>query len=345
MERRVSAQPGELSHDDAINLFSSSKVAMVLTNPRIEDNPIVYVNRAFERLTGYTSESAVGRNCRFLQGPATKDSDVQALRDAIEQNLDISIVLNNHRADGSEFKNSLLISPIIEEDTDETLYFLGLQREVEADPSGEKIAVMEELISEVQHRVKNHLSMILGLIRIKAREATAKEEFDDIARRIESLQLLYEELAAAQMRGNTDRVQLGSYLGRVAAATSHIDGRAGVRMNIDVAPVVVETEIAVRIGLIVSEILTNTMQHAFADQGTGLVELRVTETNDDGIRCMITDDGIGIPADVKWPSRDSLGGRIVLGLCEGIGATLNVGRGAVGTVITLDVPNARKKEL
>lgn len=339
MDRDVSLRPGDISEADATAIFSASTIAMVLTNPRLPDNPIVYVNRAFERLTGYTSEMALGRNCRFLQGSQTEPAAVSELRRGIANREEVSMVLTNVRSNGEPFLNALLISPVID-DNGELVYFVGLQSEVETDRQAERLRQFETVTAEIQHRVKNHLSMILGLIRMKARTSSAPDEFKDLSRRVESLQLLYEEMSAATLERNDGKIKLGAYLGRVANAIAYLDSRAGVRMNIHVEPLMVDTETAVRIGLILSEVLTNAMQHAFRDQASGLVELRVMRTDNGGMRAMVTDDGIGLPDGVTWPNSDGLGGRIVQGLCEGLQATLQVTRGAVGTIVTLDVPAA-----
>ncbi|MCL3882191.1 PAS domain-containing protein [Marivita sp. GX14005] len=339
MDRNVSLRPGELNEQDAAAIFSSSTVAMVLTNPRLPDNPIVYVNRAFERLTGYASGEVMGRNCRFLQSERTSESKIAELREAIKAGKEVATVLSNRRADGEHFLNALLISPVLDSEG-ELNYFVGLQSEVESDKQADRLKQFETVMSEIQHRVKNHLSMILGLIRMKARESSAPDDYRDLSRRIESLQLLYEELSAASLERNDGKIQLGSYLGRVANAIAYLDGRAGVRMNVNVEPLLVDSEIAVRVGLVVSEILTNAMQHAFADQASGLVELRVTRTDRGGMRAIVTDDGVGFPEGVDWPNPGSLGGRIVQSLSDGLNATLSVVPGAVGTSIILDVPEA-----
>ena len=340
MDRSASLKPGDLSDADAAAVFSTSRVAMVLTNPRLDDNPIVYVNRAFESLTGYARDSAVGRNCRFLQCDDTDPKKVERLRRAIDRGEEISLVLKNCRSDGTVFHNALMISPVRDESSGELTYFVGLQSKLEADDEAGQLKAFENAVSEIQHRVKNHLSMIIGLIRMQARKDGDLPGYADMSRRIESLQLLYEEMSAATREHNRDTIKLGAYLGRVANAIAHLDGRAGVRMNVDVEPLEVPTEVAVRIGLIVSEVLTNAMQHAFADQNSGLVDLRVMRTDDGGMRAIISDDGVGIPEDVDWPDDGGLGSRLVRGLAEGLDATLNVARGAVGTIVTLDVPNA-----
>ena len=340
MDRKTSFNGGDISEEDAAAIFNASGVSMVLTNPRLDDNPIVYVNHAFEKLTGYSAAMAVGRNCRFLQAGHNDQPGLDALRRAVARQEQISVVLENYRADGAPFCNALLISPVVEEQSGGVAYFIGLQSEIDPNYQAEALQRFEAIVAELQHRVKNHLSMIIGLIRMKARESDQDDGLHDLSRRIESLQLLYEEMASARAQSNEDKIQLGSYLGRVANAIAHLDGRPGVRMNINVEPLMMQTETAVRVGLVVSEILTNAMQHAFRDQNSGLVELRVTRTDGGGMRAIITDDGVGLPKDVEWPNMKGLGGRIVSGLCEGLRATLHVSRGAVGTIVTLDVPNA-----
>jgi PAS domain S-box-containing protein len=325
----------------AAQIFSTSDVAFVLTNPRLNDNPVVYVNTAFERLTGYSKSMTIGRNCRFLQCEDTNKDDVKAIAKAIKSNRDIAITLLNQRANGERFYNGLIISPIFSEGGtgDGTPdYFIGMQREVQQNRMADQLVEFETAISEVQHRVKNHLSMILGLIRMKSRELEGNDELGDISRRIESLHILYDEMSSAQQFRNEDTIQLGAFLSRIASAISHLDGRAGVRVNVDVVPILMETNKAARIGLIVSEILTNCMQHAFTGRETGLVELRVSQLDRGGLRITISDDGVGLPDDLDWPSEGSLGARIVTGLCKGVNSKLEVVRGATGTVFIFDVP-------
>lgn len=330
----------DVGHDEAAKIFSTSNVAFVLTDPSKPDNPIVYVNRAFEHLTGYSAQAAIGRNCRFLQTEKTDKADVARLRTAIANGEEMSVILENERADGVPFLNALLVTPIFPEgasEDDGPKYFLGVQRSVEKNYEKEQLASFEEAISEIQHRVKNHLSMILGLIRMKTREFNDKEVLTDLSRRIESLQLLYEEMSASRRFHNEDKIQLGAYIGRVANAIAHLDGRSGVRMNIDIASMEMQTDTAARIGLVVSEILTNCMQHAFKDQETGLVEIRAVQTDRGGLRVTVTDDGVGLPEDVNWPHDGGLGSRIVLGLVDGLGGSIDVTRASNGTVVIFDV--------
>jgi PAS domain S-box-containing protein len=101
----------------------ATRMPMVITDPRLPDNPIVYVNDAFVKLTGYAREEILGRNCRFLQGPESDPRDVARVRDAIERRVTIEIDLKNRRKDGTSFWNRLLVSPVFAPDGELTYYF------------------------------------------------------------------------------------------------------------------------------------------------------------------------------------------------------------------------------
>ncbi|MBV0911296.1 PAS domain-containing protein [Anianabacter salinae] len=339
MDQQKMARMTALSEDEAISALSQSDIAMVLTNPNLDDNPIVYVSRGFERMTGYAGPAALGRNCRFLQGKGSDPDAVAKLRKGIENREDVAVDLVNYRANGETFHNRLLVSPILNSEGELT-FFLGVQKEMTAKDLAKDPLGSDEALREIQHRIKNHLAMIVGLIRMQRRQASDTEAFNALARRVESLQLLYEEMTGRSGTSNSDTISLGSYLSRVGTAIAHLDGRAGIRVNIDVDEMDVPVDMAVRLGLVVSEVMTNAFQHAFEGRDAGILDLRVNRLSSGAVRAMVSDDGVGLPDDVEWPDINSLGGRIVLGLIDGLNATLDVTRGAAGTIVTLDVPAA-----
>ena len=124
--------------------------------------------------------------------------------------------------------------------------------------------------------MKNHLAMIVSMIRMQARNPGAGEDFVVLARRVEALQLLYQELSETGVSSTfRDEVPLGAYVSRIAAAVGHLDGGQGVRVNVIAEEVMVDANTAGRVGLLVSEILTNAFRHAFVGRDSGLVETRV----------------------------------------------------------------------
>ena len=87
-----------------------------------------------------------------------------------------------------------------------------------------------------------------------------------------------------------------------------------------------------------SELLSNSFEHAFDRIETGLVEVRMSQLSGGGLRLTVSDDGLGIPNSMQWPSTATMGGRMVAGLIEGLEGTMQLGRGAAGSYVTIDVP-------
>jgi PAS domain S-box-containing protein len=119
------------TEDELIGLLESDERSMsvVITNPRQRDNPMIYVSEEFERQTGYPPEEALGRNCRFLQGPETDPKAVEAIRAALAARTTFTIDLVNYRKSGEAFMNRLRIRPLLDE-SGELLYFAGAQNPV-----------------------------------------------------------------------------------------------------------------------------------------------------------------------------------------------------------------------
>lgn len=326
-----------LQDDKAFDGFARAQVAMVVTNPKLEDNPIVYVNQAFTRMTGYARSACIGRNCRFLQGEGSAKPDVDKLRLALEAEQSVTVDVLNYRANGDSFLNRLIITPVY--DVDENVqYFIGIQKELREDDISHRAEEINQQLMEVQDRVQSDLSMIIGMIRQQSHSTSVPQDYSDLSRRIETLQLLYDEMKLADAQFKRDTVQMGSFVSRLCAAIAHTEGRSGVRLSLQVEALEVPIETATRVGLVVSELMTNAYQHAFDRMDMGLVEVRLSRLSEGGLRFIITDDGIGIPKDVEWPDPSSVGGRIISGLIEGLEGTLNLVRGAAGSVITIDVP-------
>jgi PAS domain S-box-containing protein len=108
---------------------AASSTGIVITDPSLPDNPIVYVNPAFERVTGYSMEEAVGRNCRFLQAEDRDQPALDELRAAIREGRGCRVVLRNYRKNGSLFWNELYVSPVHDEEG-RLAIFVGVQNDV-----------------------------------------------------------------------------------------------------------------------------------------------------------------------------------------------------------------------
>jgi PAS domain S-box-containing protein len=113
----------------AAKALAEAAVGVTLADVSQPDAPLVYINSAFTKLTGYTEEQALGRNCRFLQGPGTDPVAVARLREAVAQRREVRVTLLNYRADGTPFHNELLMAPVHDDDGQVT-HIVGMQLDV-----------------------------------------------------------------------------------------------------------------------------------------------------------------------------------------------------------------------
>ncbi|MCB1808901.1 MAG: PAS domain-containing protein, partial [Candidatus Competibacteraceae bacterium] len=78
-------------------------------------HPVIYVNPAFERMTGYSAQDMIGQNCRFLQGDDRNQAAIEQVSNALQQHRSVSVELRNYRKDGTLFWNELRVAPIRDE--------------------------------------------------------------------------------------------------------------------------------------------------------------------------------------------------------------------------------------
>jgi PAS domain S-box-containing protein len=110
-------------------ILDSCVNGVTLSDPDLEDSPIVYANKAFENITLYSQAEIVGRNCRFLQGADRDQPELDRLRAAIRNREPVEVVLRNYRKGGALFFNRLVVKPLLGP-AGEVLYFLGVQYDV-----------------------------------------------------------------------------------------------------------------------------------------------------------------------------------------------------------------------
>jgi len=95
-----------------VKSIQQSQHSFVITDPTLQDNPIVFASEDFLNLTGYSREEVLGRNCRFLQGLNTCPTKVQAIRKGIATGSDVSVTLLNYTSNGTPFWNKLFIAAL-----------------------------------------------------------------------------------------------------------------------------------------------------------------------------------------------------------------------------------------
>ncbi len=137
---RLASALAHAGEDPFVGVVQATRTAVAITDYRSDDNVIVFVNDSFCRLTGYSREELVGRNCRLLQGPDTDRAKVAAIRAAVAAGQPIETDLLNYRKDGTPFWNRLALAPVFDAARNVTFYF-GSQVDVTAER--ERLAALE----------------------------------------------------------------------------------------------------------------------------------------------------------------------------------------------------------
>ncbi len=125
---------------------------VTLADPDLEDSPIIYANKAFERLTGYSQEDIIGHNCRFLQGDDRDQPARNQIAKAMENHQAVEVTLRNYKKDGTLFHNRLKITPLLDR-KQRVIYYLGVQYDItEQITASNEIKELNDLLSAMSSK-------------------------------------------------------------------------------------------------------------------------------------------------------------------------------------------------
>ena len=277
--------------------IDDATVGVTIADATRPNNPLVYLNRAFEDLTGYSTDEMLGRNCRLLQGPATDEGTVETLREAIDAGEPVSVDLVNYRRNGAPFWNNLRVVPV-EDDDGELSHFVGFQEDATDRVRTERLI---ELLNRVlRHNLRNELNVLLGYGELLTDpDSAARSDVDAgrvIRETVEKLSSVSEQVreleAIARQDRHPTRLDVRELLDGVVDEVGADHPDATVEVEIDVPP---ERGICAGVELqrAIEELADNALIHDPDDETT--VRLTALDTGD-SIDVVVTDDGPGIPA-------------------------------------------------
>lgn len=303
---------------------------------------VTYANLEFQRLTGQASVEIEGQSWRALPGIASADGDDRLLRDAVKNDSEYIGVFTIERDAGSIKVD--VWSNTIENEAGEPIYRLVAMGSAadsvdDRDAAATALHNKDILLRELQHRVKNNLQMITALIRLEARNVRNNdnsERFSRLAGRINALAVLYDALSQDKA---DDQVDLGAYLGQIASAVMQAHAVEGVRLDTKIDTWPVSVNVAMPAGLVVNEVLTNSLKHAFPGAEGGIIKLH-SLIDDSGCHITIADDGVGLPEGAVWPQPGKLSAIIVKSLQQNASAKVAV-KSAPGKGVAVTISFAR----
>jgi two-component sensor histidine kinase len=298
---------------------------------------IVYANPEFERASGREVAALEGQYWDILEGEAVDEPNGLSLVTAI---LECNDRVGRFRIRAPDDPVIVTLhSNVIEDDGGTPIYRLVALVNAtpsEPDPQSLKARVREKdsQLRELQHRVKNNLQMITALIRMETRNAASADQtgLERLAGRVASLALLYDALALSE---HEEEIDLGVYLSQIATAVMASQAVEGIRLDLRVDSYPVSINVAMPTGLVVNELLTNALKHAFRGRDGGTIMLH-SVVDGNGCRVMIADDGVGLPPGETWPKRGRLGALIAESLKQNANANLDVTSNPdSGTTVTI----------
>jgi two-component sensor histidine kinase len=297
-----------------------------------------FVDDAYEAIDFFPKMGASGKWLSFTAAPI-RDSKGRIIG-AIETLEDIT-----ERKRAEEAMRTFgedLDRRVIERTSDLSDVNLKLMMEIVVRLNAEKqltktVGEKEVLLREVHHRVKNNLQIIISLLSLQSRyitDETTLFAFRESQNRIKAMALVHEKLYQST---DISRINLDDYirfLGNNLFQLFGMNGK-GITLTMDVRDIFLAIDTAIPIGLMINELISNSLKYAFPGGREGEISLAI-QREDHTLTILFKDNGVGIPQDFDWRNAKSLGLRLVIGLVEQLQGTIELDRSA-GTVFTIVV--------
>ncbi len=279
----------------------SARNGIVITDPNLPDNPIIYSNPGFSDITGYSANEILGRNCRFLQGEERDQQAVDELRKAIKEETSVTTVLKNYKKNGRLFFNELTISPVLGEN-EKLVAFVGIQNDITARIEAQ--TRISDFYSVVSHELRTPIAKIKSSLAVIA-EGEAGPVSDAVRRFVEiSIKsadslwglieniLDFKKLESGKFRLILQRLAMAQLIESVIAGFEPVASRASVTLKYQCLASPAVYADGQRLVQVVENLLSNAIK--FSPEGSEVTaKLMLRDT---WVRLEITDTGVGISA-------------------------------------------------
>ncbi|HKG15314.1 MAG TPA: histidine kinase dimerization/phosphoacceptor domain -containing protein [Pyrinomonadaceae bacterium] len=294
-----------------------------------ESGRVETFNAAAERMFGYTADEITGGGVPVL---LSADARAEGARPGVVR-LDESIgsrrEAEGRRKDGSSFPVELNVGEV--NFGERRIFTLILRDITERKREEEKIRASlrekEILLKEIHHRVKNNLQIISSLLNLQSahiRDPRALEVFKEGQGRVRSMALIHEKLYQSD---DLARVDFSEYIKNLAAYLfrSYEVNAGAVRLGVEAEDVLLGVDTAIPCGLIINELVSNSLKHAFPDGKGGSIKITLRPEGRERLKLCVSDDGVGLPDGFDVRATPSLGLQLVNTLARQLGGEVLVG--------------------
>ena len=337
MTRALTQLASEKEHFE--KLFHNAPVAIAVVNG---EGRMHRVNPMFTEMFGYDQSEVIGHNALELIVPEGEQAVSSSLFERVRDGMRVAEEHLRQRKDGSPVH--VLISGAVMNINGER-YSFGIYQDIgprkEAEALAERLlAEKTTLLHESHHRVKNNMAVVEGLLRLRAQTASpeAADTLEDAAARLHNMMILYDTLYRNERQGALDlRDFLTPMVNDIVQVAS-----AGVQVHVDLdlAPVELDASVLSPLGIMVNELITNSMKYAFDGCTQGRISLSATQVQDN-LRVQYADSGPGFGHSETAAVPHGFGLQLVSLLAGQIGADLRIdGDGGMHATITIPLPGA-----
>jgi|GEM_PF-486338 len=277
---------------------------------------LIYVNETFAKMHGYTAEELRGKNMVILYSEEHLSSN--RLNELKKGGGYTTEEVYHKRKDNTSFP-ALVSGTLIKDDKEHPLFVAVTavditKRKQAEDKIKQSLQEKEVLLREIHHRVKNNLQIISSLLSLQSRYIKDKKDFEMIEEsqdRIRSMALIHEKLYQSE---NLADIDFDDYITDMVNRLMQLYGAEDITLTVDVGDISLGIDAAIPCGLIINELVSNCLKHAFSE---GKGEIRILLHSVNGyIELVVSDDGVGVAEDFDFRHTDTLGLRLVTILAE-----------------------------
>jgi PAS domain S-box-containing protein len=289
-----------------------------------------YISPSCEKFYGYSVQEILQmRSPLDLVEPSSQISVNQHLLEMWRTKKSTRYIYKVLRKDGATFWAEANINPILNPATNEVKNLITLVRDISErmkheEELSENARQKEYLLREIHNRVKNNFAILVSLMNMQ-RDQSANPELSssltDLQLRVRTMSLVHEQLYQTQ---EISTIPFDSYLHHLSLIISSSFNNSRIRLQTEIRPCVIAIEMALPLGLIINELITNAYKYAFPGDRTGNIWVRLLRENEQKFCISICDDGIGLPEDFTMNTTQSMGSQIVGILVEQIEAVLEI---------------------
>jgi len=317
------------------------------------DGFYTYASPKLKDLLGYEPDEVIGRTPFDLMPPDEAERVRALFEDHVKSRKPIRGLENvNLHKDGRRVVLETSGAAILDADGN-LLGYGGIDRDITQRKRAEEqlrasLREKEVLLKEIHHRVKNNLQVVSSLLSLQAEQTKDRQTFEafrESQNRIRSMSLVHEKLYRSP---DLTRIDFAEYVPSLATALfrSYRVDAATITLNLDVAQVFLDIDTVIPCGLIINELVSNSLKHAFPAGRAGEIRITLRPAGDNLLTLVVGDNGVGLPQDLDLRHAGSLGLQLVNTLVSQLGGTITLHRhGGTEFEITLATPGSTSSRL